>query len=261
MTTSAPAKSAFVSTAGIEWKNCALDSSTLANQRGPLGLRLRAPVPGPEEDMVQEFLSIARASLPRGRRLTVFLQPEVETGFPDLVAVVWRPAKTKAWPLERERLREADLRLLHLLATAGPLQLSALQTYFQRGLAGMLRRLDDAGVIVTSKATCRARSLSTIFAVEQIVAIEAKVSAHRRAIEQAGANTWFSSESHALLRTTRVREGVLEPAANWGVGVLCLDAGLVAHVAPPSVRAVPLSYGSWLFNEWTWRVARETERL
>ncbi len=261
MSADTPATSPFVSVAGTEWKTCALDSSTLGSQPGPLGLRLRAPVPGPEEDMVQEFLSIAHANLPRGRRLTVFLQPEVETGFPDLVAVVWRPAKTKAWPLERARLGATDLRLLHLLATGGPLQLSALRHYFRRGLTGMLRRLEEAGVIVTGKTTCRARSISTIFAVEQIVAIEAKVSAHRRAIEQAGANTWFSSESHALLRTTRVREGVLGPAANWGVGVLGLDAGLVAHVAPPSVRPVPQSYGSWLFNEWTWRVAREMERL
>jgi len=40
-------------------------------------------------------------------------------------------------------------------------------------------------------------------------------------------------------------------------GVLGFEHDRVAQVYEPAIRAVPLSYGSWLFNEWTWRIARE----
>jgi len=39
--------------------------------------------------------------------------------------------------------------------------------------------------------------------------------------------------------------------------VIGFENDRVAQVYEPAIRAVPLSYGSWLFNEWTWRIARE----
>jgi hypothetical protein len=122
----------------------------------------------------------------------------------------------------------------------------------------MLMRLEEAGVVTVGKDKCRARSTSSIFAVERIIAIEAKVSATQRALEQACANTWFSSESHALLPRPRTAERLMGVASSLGVGLLGFEDDRVAKVCEASVRAVPLSYGSWLFNEWTWRVARRT---
>ncbi len=149
-----------------------------------------------------------------------------------------------------------DLRLLHLLATRGAMELSFLHEVFQRGLNGMLTRLEEAGVVIVGKKKCRAHSMSSIFSVERIIAIEAKVSATQRAIEQACANTWFSSESHALLPRPRTGERLTGVASSLGVGVLGFEKDRVEKVSAASIRAVPLSYGSWLFNEWTWRVAR-----
>jgi hypothetical protein len=128
---------------------------------------------------------------------------------------------------------------------------------FQRGLQGMLTRLEEAGVIAVGKSKCRARSTSKIFAVERIIAVEAKVSATQRALEQAGANTWYSSESHALLPKPRPGARLRDVAAALGVGVIGLEQDHAAQIYEASVRTVPLSYGSWLFNEWTWRIARE----
>lgn len=204
------------------------------------------------------FLNAATLALRPGRSLTVFAEPAIDTGFPDLVGVVWRNAVARGWVNERERLRAADLRLLHLLATRGPLELSFLRDVFKRGLNAMLTRLEEASVVSVGKLKCRARSTKRIFAVERIIAIEAKVSATQRALEQAGANTWFSSESHALLPRSRTGERLMGVAASLGVGVLGFEHDRVAQVCAAPVRAVPLSYGSWLFNEWIWRIARGT---
>lgn len=241
------------------WADFLVDSSEdHTSPKGGLALRFRGPVAGPEQALVETFLNTATIRLLPGRSLTVFAEPALDTGFPDLVAVVWRRELARGWSAERERLRAMDLRLLHLLATQGAMELSFLHNVFQRGLNAMLTRLEEAGVATVGREKCRARSTSSIFAVERIIAIEAKVSATQRALEQACANTWFSSESHALLPRPRTGERLMGVASSFGVGVLGFEDDRVEKVCEASVRAVPLSYGSWLFNEWTWRVARRT---
>jgi hypothetical protein len=243
---------------GASWSECVVDASRNGVKRpGNLGVRFRGTVAGPEQVLIEAFLQVAKTPLGPGRRLTVFAQPAIETGFPDLVAVVWRSKTARSWVAERERLRAMDLRLLHLLATNGAIDLLFLRKVFQRGLHGMLSRLEEAGAVAIGKSKCRAQSSSQIFAVERIIAVEAKVSATQRALEQAGANIWYSSESHALLPTPRTCERLRVGASALGVGVMGFDHNGLAQVHEASVRAVPLSYGSWLFNEWTWRIARE----
>lgn len=239
------------------WADFLVDSAHCHSARdGGLGLRFRGPVAGPEKVLVETFLNNATIRLLPGRSLTVFAEPAMDTGFPDLVAVVWRRELARGWSADRERLRAMDLRLLHLLATQGVLELSFVRQVFHRGLNAMLTRLEEAGVVTVRKDKCQARSTSSIFAVERIIAIEAKVSATQRALEQACANTWFSSESHALLPRPRTGERLMGVASSLGVGLLGFEENRVEKVCEASVRAVPLSYGSWLFNEWTWRVAR-----
>lgn len=241
------------------WVDSLVDSSNDdLSPTGELTLRFRGPVAGPERALVETFLNTATIRLLPGRSLTVFAEPALDTGFPDLVAVVWRRELARGWSADRERLRAMDLRLLHLLATQGAMDLSFLRQIFRRGLNAMLTRLEEAGVVTIGRERCRARSTSSIFAVERIIAIEAKVSATQRALEQAYANTWFSSESHALLPRPRAGERFMGAASSYGVGVLGFEDDRVEKVCEASVRAVPLSYGSWLFNEWTWRIARRT---
>lgn len=240
------------------WSDCVVDASLdRVVGGGSLGLRFRGVVAGPEQVLVEAFLDAAKTRLGPRQRLTVFAQPAIETGFPDLVGVVWRSDIASSWVAERERLRAADLRLLHLLATKGAIDLAFLRKVFQRGLLGMLSRLEEAGVVAIGKSECRARTPSRIFAVERIIAVEAKVSATQRALEQAGANTWYSSESHALLPKHRASERLRDLASALGVGVIGFEQDRLAQVYEASLRAVPLSYGSWLFNEWTWRIARK----
>lgn len=240
--------------ADVLWSECVVNSSDCAREN--LGLRFRSAIAGPEQMLVNEFLQAVKARLSSEQRLSVFVQPAIETGFPDLVAVVWRYDIAQKWALERERLRQSDLRLLHLLATHGAIDFPFLREAFHRGLHGMLSRLEEADLITVGSSKCNARPLSKLFAVQHIIAVEAKVSATQRALEQAGANTWFSSESYALLPKACTGDRLKDIAAGLGVGVIGLEQEHATKVYGASLRTVPLSYGSWLFNEWTWRIAR-----
>lgn len=243
----------------ISWADCVIDPTLARGSRcAGLGLRFRTALAGPEQVLVDDFLRVARIQLKPHRGLTVFMQPALETGFPDIVAVIWRKNVAKNWLSERGRLRAADLRLLHLLASRGSFDYRFLRSVFQKGLSGMLTRLEEAGVATIGKSKCWARNRSKIFAVEHIISIEAKIAASSRVLEQARANSWFSSESYALLPSLRAGLLLKDAASALGVGIISLDyEQATAKQCDASVREVPLSYGSWLFNEWTWQIARE----
>ncbi len=219
-----------------------------------LGFRNRASVDGPEQELVNAFLESEEFKLQRGRQLTVFSQPAVETGYPDLVAVVWRPKVARTWNQERLKLQRQDLKLLHLLTATGWVERSFLKGLYPKGLKQSLRRLELSDLVICRTHKCRARSLNKIFAVEQIVAVEAKVSSWRKATEQASNNLWFSSQSYILLPGDRLHHNLLNEVKPLKVGVLGQEVDGIMPKKEAATQPVPTSYCSWVFNEWVWRI-------
>lgn len=226
-----------------------------------LGLRFRSPVFGPEQEIIDEILNVFRANIGRSRRLTVFCEPALDTGFPDIVAVVWRDSTARKWGDERSLLKNNHLRLLHALANKGWTDIKLLESVFGCSLTIQLDLLKDLDLIVRTKNQCRARSLNAIFAVDKIIAIEAKMSWWQKAMMQASANVWFSSESHVLMPSISSPEALLETARRFNVGVLAFSSSKLTSYCEAPQREVPLSYGSWLFNEWVWRIARKRKQI
>ena len=83
--------------------------------KNTLGARFRKTRPGPELELIETFLGAMPLHIPKGCRATVFREPRLESGFPDLVIVVWREEVTLSWRPERECLQTQDLRLIHFL--------------------------------------------------------------------------------------------------------------------------------------------------
>jgi hypothetical protein len=219
-----------------------------------LGVSLRRHRPGPEADLVAWFLEEKPIRLPPGCRATIFREPRIESGFPDLVVVIWNHAVAKRWRPSRAKLTTRDIRVMHYLAEMGPTPETDLRTLFSRGVGSGLSRLEEAGMVRPAKGRWKARSLSTCFAARQIVAIEAKVNEWASALLQASLNTWFASGSYVLLpqgpkRRTALAEAEALGVGVWARGTACLD-GTRAHGS-----RLPRSYASWLFNEWAWRAA------
>ena len=72
-----------------------LDSDSAHRSR--LDASFRRKRPGPELDLIESFLRAMPLHIPRGCQATVFREPQLESGFPDLVIVVWRVATTREW--------------------------------------------------------------------------------------------------------------------------------------------------------------------
>jgi hypothetical protein len=218
------------------------------------GLSLRVPQDGPECSLVMEYMESFLPRPRRGHSLTVFIEPEIESGFPDVVAVYWHLRTAMRWPLARADLKRADFCVAHFLATAGPSDMGRLTTFFPATPGNSLERLHAAGVVRRAAGVWSLRPLRDVFAVRRLVAIEAKIANWQKGLDQATQNTWFASESYLLLPRVPRGSALLAEAARLGVGVRVRDQSLDGP-GPVRREDVPRSYASWLFNEWAWRAA------
>lgn len=220
----------------------------------PDGLSLRRTKIGPEQELVDWFLNEGCPSVRPGERLTIFLEPKLPSGFPDIVAVTWRERVTAKWRIARATLEASDLRLMHFLVTVGhPCEDSYLRSIFQRSVKRSLEKLINAGMVRYVSSCWYPESLTRSFALTRIIAVEAKIGAWRAALDQAYRNTWFAPESYILVPTIRSNSVLLAEASNRGIGVLSRDN--MHWNLNSRLTVFPRSYVSWLFNEWVWRVS------
>lgn len=221
------------------------------------GLYFRRGKNGPEQELLDWFLEQNVFSVPRGHNVTVFREPRLPSGFPDLVFVVWKEAVARHWTDERARLTAADLRIMHFLGNEGPCCIDDLKTIFSESVENRLELLAEAQMVRASGANWKARSLDATFAATQIVAVEAKINEWRGALEQAYVNTWFASESCVLLPRVPKGSDLLANASQLGVRVLTREDEGDVRIKRPA-RSGPKSYVSWLLNEWAWRASAMT---
>jgi hypothetical protein len=219
-----------------------------------LGITFRQRRTGPEQELVSWFIEELPMRIPHGHHATIFCEPRIESGFPDLVIVIWNVLATKKWSPARIELTCNDLRLLHFLHSSGPCGFHELSLLSRANLKLSLQRLEDAEVVRYAAGKWRVRSLSHAFAARHIVAIEAKISQWNTAVQQALLNTWFASQSYVLVPRIPRGERLRGIARSHGLGIYAMSQKPIE--LPPRSDVLPRSYVSWLFNELAWRVAR-----
>jgi hypothetical protein len=212
--------------------------------------------PGPEADLVEEFVQTALPPTFDAENRSVFIEPYVQLARPDIVVVYWDPSVTAAWPEPRLSLKKIDLRLAHLLFMSGPLPDERLRAAFPQCLERSLERLDAARLIAHDDGLWHLRELTEIFAVHRLITFEAKISSLSGALRQAHLNTWFASKSYVLTRARRPSADIMERALQFGIGLWTQPEG--ANPIPlvdAKEREIPQSYVSWLFNEMVWKAS------
>lgn len=207
---------------------------------------------GPEAELVLDALRLGllgRFGQPDA--VHEFHEPAMEVGLPDLVIARARPNWTPS--PGRGRLTDRHLRILHQVhrlrftSTAG---LVALTCFSRSQVTRILADLIDIGAVRETASGVRARALDDVFALSAIVAIEAKISDWRGAIDQAVRNTWFASQPYIMLPARKCTTAALDHARTAGVGVFTVSATAVHLRVRPRPFPLPCSYGSWQVNEW-----------
>ncbi|HYP29374.1 MAG TPA: hypothetical protein VE262_21870 [Blastocatellia bacterium] len=215
-----------------------------------IGLSFRTPKRGPELTFVCEYIQSCLLPIPQGQSITIFLEPKINSCFPDIVIIYWDNVVAKNRSKHRSQLRKNDIRLLHYIAIAGPVQLDEMKPFFTSGIEGSLTRLCDANLIKNDSGVWQTEPLEDIFAIRRLIAIEAKIDEWRTGLNQAHQNTWFSSESYLLMPQIPKGSSLMGEATKLGVGVLSRHQDLDSSEIAPRRDRIPKSYASWLFNEW-----------
>lgn len=221
----------------------------------PEGVVFRRTLPGPEQELVESFVSAMPVVHAPDSRVTVLREPCLESGFPDLVVVVWRAARTAEWCDSRLALVENDLRLMHYIFQRRRAPHSELKAHFgSRFAQSSIERLHSAGLVRAAGRAWFPCAFERAFAATKIIAVEAKLGKWTDVLNQARLNTWFASKSYVLV--PRVSDKQMRQAQRLGIGVLCPEQDGIREW-PASTAPLPRSYASWVVNDLAWRCSKE----
>jgi hypothetical protein len=235
------------------------DANAIIRSHQRIGVKARIATPGREDQLVRAYLSERLPDPESGEARTIFCEPRLESGFPDAVVAYWKPAVTYRWSTRRANLTTADLRGYQWILSQGLADLDHDQLEvdlpYARPPRETIRRLRLAGLLLDVDNGLRVAPISANFAVTRLIAIEAKLKEQSRGLLQAARNGWFASESYLLTERASSNPILMERARSYGVGLIGQEDDLCQPAVAAERRALPVSYASWLFNEWAWRAA------
>ncbi len=220
----------------------------------PEGVVFRRTLRGPEQELVDRFIQAMPLVHAPDSRVTVLREPGLESGFPDLVIVVWRDARTADWGAERLALVPNDLRLMHYVYQRRRTVHFELEDRFGSRFARCsIERLHGAGLVRRAGQAWFPCAFERTFAATKIIAVEAKIGKWAGVLNQARLNTWFASKSYVLV--PRVSKEQVQEAQQFGIGTLCFEQDEIREWSA-STESLPRSYASWVVNDLAWRASK-----
>lgn len=212
------------------------------------GVRTHPARKGPESELVREFLRDLTIVVPSDCECTLFREPRLECGVPDLVIAVWHRATVERWVAARDQVVTADLRMLQFLVNAPGVSLPQLVKIYGEEARASLERLRSARLVIESHRTYSVAALSRALGLRAVLSVEAKMSDWKGAVDQARRNLWFACASYVLLPGAPPRSKAAFPGIRF-----CSPDRPVIRAPQRRLPPTPRSYAVWLINEWVWR--------
>ncbi len=219
----------------------------------------RTSTAGKELDMVSKYITylIDKYKKLKRKKAAIFVEPQLDTGYPDIVVLEFYSVPQKKWVTIRNNLNVTDLKILYYIQTQSYSKLSDLQNilgFSKEVLQKSVSRLHKSGLIHYYQrcASVRSISLKSYCRISKVISIEAKIDKWNEAIRQAENNIWFSTESYILMNKDACSESIRVSCRKKGIGIILVN-GEVKTVLASKQRRFPVSYASLQFNEWLLR--------
>ncbi|MDL2217885.1 hypothetical protein LJC27_04430 [Christensenellaceae bacterium OttesenSCG-928-M15] len=249
----------------IDVKNFEESNVRIFGRSAPeIGYYARTTTKGDEIDMVNSYIEhiVSKYKKLKKGRVAIFIEPQIDTGYPDIVIVEYSGVPKIAWADSRRNLTTTEMKILFQVykqKNASLSDLNELLGFSPEEIKKSFVHLAACNLIHLSKSEMYARNtqLQAFCNVKKVIAIEAKIDKWSEAILQASKNSWFSTESYILLNKTHCNEAIINKCKEHGVGIILVN-GSIKHVLKSTKRQFPISYTSLLFNEWIQR-ANELE--
>jgi len=226
-----------------------------------IGYQSRKVTLGPEYDLVRDFLRTGLDGTGysfHSDQLAIFIEPRIDSGFPDIVLAEFRSGFYDHWTDARNELTSNELKMLSLLYSLKSADFGKVRTSMRLSSSAVAKSLEllyDAELIERDRSERKWRPLplDETFGIRRLIAVEAKVCNNQEVLNQAALNRWFASESYALT-PNKPDATFVERAKRAGVGMVSATRQKTfRRCVKPQRFALPSSYASWQFNEWIGR--------
>jgi hypothetical protein len=239
----------------------------LNHSRPDIGLYTRPAIHGEEYALVEMFIDYYCHTFTQNNKktqLAVFVEPRIDSGYPDVVFASYLPTITDNWSDNREALDVYDLKLLSHLSTAreslGAKLISTLG-FPEKQTITSLEKLMDAKLVSYRNHSWSVRELREVFSLTKLIAVEAKLTDINKVVEQTHLNTRFASQSYALTTSTNPQGDTIKIFKRLGIGLYGKDTKFRRIVEARQCN-LPSSYLSFQFNEWIGKsLAHQVGRL
>ena len=239
---------------------CETNNVTVFNySRRDIGYFARTNTIGKEYDMVKKYIDflVKKYSKLSTKKAAIFIEPQIETGYPDIVIVEYHSTPPTPWNEIRNDLSITDLKILYYIQknkSISIFRISEILGFPIESVNKSVIKLSKCGLIYLSatKKYVRNTKLESYCRINKIIAIEAKIDKWQAAIRQANNNIWFATESYILLNKENCSNGILETCKNLGIGIILVN-GKIRTELESTKRKFPISYASLQFNEWILR--------
>lgn len=232
------------------------DVKILAQSLPDISYYSRTVTYGEEYDLVQRYLNflIKKYKQRTKTKTLIFLEPQLETGYPDIVIVEYFFPKGFSFVDAQVRFSLNELKILFHIQTKRYVIVDELLSqlgYSKEFVEATIEKLLWAKLIYKNKdgKAVRCVSLKKYFPIRKIIAIEAKMNKWGEAIKQANMNTWFSTESYILLNRSCCSPKIKDRCKSDGLGIILVNGDIHTELIAEK-RKLPVSYASFQFNEW-----------
>lgn len=227
----------------------------IKNSCPDIGLYTRPTTLGDEYSLAEQFIEYYCHTFIRNNKktqLAVFVEPRIDSGFPDVVFASYLPSITDNWSDKREALDVYDLKLLSYLCTSenvlGAKLISTLG-FPEKQTVTSLEKLMDAKLVSYRDHSWRIRELRDVFSLTKLIAVEAKLHDIGKVVEQTHINTRFASHSYALTNSARPQSETVRTFKKFGIGLYGKDSRF-RRIVEARQYNLPSNYLSFQFNEW-----------
>lgn len=224
-----------------------------------IGYIARTNTMGKEFDMVNQYIEflIKKYSQLKTKKAAIFIEPQIDTGYPDIVVVEYYSLQNRLWSAVRDTLGSTDFKILFYIQTEKNLSITKISEtlgYPLDVVKKSILKLNECELVHLSKKNKHVRNvrLKTYAKIHKIIAIEAKIDKWQEAIRQANNNIWFSTESYILMNKEHCSPAITQTCKSIGVGVVLIN-GKAKTILTSAQRQFPVSYASLQFNEWILR--------
>ena len=222
-----------------------------------INIKFRTKTKCHELNLVYNFIdNISSNFKHKTNNLAIFIEPLVDTTYPDIVFVEYSPKYIDKWNNYRNNLDKNDIKLLSIIKHFESINSSSLYNRTKiehKNLLSSLEKLIDSNLIHRKNEKWMIKPMKEIFYTKKIISVEAKINQLDSLLQQADVNNWFSSESYALSSVKNPQKKTIEKFINYGIGLYSMNDNKLSELTKAKKQSIPNNYASWMFNEWLGR--------